>query len=133
MEKARNRAKEKEPSASAVNDDNSTLNDQLVVKSYVDAIIDRTKLLLYVTMATDDPSTPLTSDYKGNQWCAVFRRIKFFLYVTEPVILSPTTGPSLLRSFSAPPPSLTKYVIFNCWHNSLSSVFRSGSFTEYTR
>ena len=67
VEKARIRMKEKESSTSAVNDDNSMLNDQLVVKSYVDAIIDRTKLLLYVNMATDDPSTPLTSDYKGKE------------------------------------------------------------------
>ena len=65
MEKAKSRMAEKESSTSVVNDEDSTLNDQLVVKSYVDAIIDRTKLLLYVTMATDDPSTPLTSDYKG--------------------------------------------------------------------
>ena len=36
----------------------------------------------------------------------------FLLYLfAEPAILSPTTGPSLLRSFSAPP-SLTKYLIF---------------------
>lgn len=64
VEKAKSKAAEKGSSSTAANDE-SSVNDQLVVKSYVDAIIDRTKLLLYVTMATDDPSTPLTSDYKG--------------------------------------------------------------------
>ena len=53
--------------------------------------------------------------------CTLFRRIlkgflimhtTNFIIFTEPVILSPTTGPSLLRSFSAPPASLTKYVVF---------------------
>ena len=63
VEKAKSKMAEKGSSTAA--SDDSSLNDQLVVKSYVDAIIDRTKLLLYVTMATDDPSTPLTSDYKG--------------------------------------------------------------------
>lgn len=61
VEKTKSKMMEK-GSSTVADDDNS---DQLVVKSYVDAIIDRTKLLLYVTMATDDPSTPLTSDYKG--------------------------------------------------------------------
>lgn len=66
VEKAKSKIKVAEKgSSSTTADDDSSLNDQLVVKSYVDAIIDRTKLLLYVTMATDDPSTPLTSDYKG--------------------------------------------------------------------
>ena len=65
MEKAKSRMTEKESPTLAVNDDANLPNDQSVVKSYVDAIMDRTKLLLYVTMATDDPSTPLTSDYKG--------------------------------------------------------------------
>ena len=64
VEKAKSRLKEKVSSTPA-NDEDNSLSDHLVVKSYVDAIIDRTKLLLYVTMATDDPSTPLTSDYKG--------------------------------------------------------------------
>ena len=68
MEKAKSRMTEKGSSTSAINDDDTTLNDQLVVKSYVDAIIDRTQLLLYVTMATDDPTTPLTSDYKGKKY-----------------------------------------------------------------
>ena len=65
MEKAKGRITEKESPTLAVNDDANLPNDQSVVKSYVDAIMDRTKLLLYVTMATDDPSTSLTSDYKG--------------------------------------------------------------------
>ena len=65
VEKAKSKMKVAEKGSSSTTDDDSSLNDQLVVKSYVDAIIDRTKLLLYVTMATDDPSTPLTSDYKG--------------------------------------------------------------------
>lgn len=64
VEKTKSKMMEKGSSSTPENDD-SSLNDQLVVKSYIDAIIDRTKLLLYVTMATDDPSTPLTSDYKG--------------------------------------------------------------------
>lgn len=64
VERARSKMIEKGSSTPA-NDDDSSLSDRLVVKSYVDAIIDRTKLLLYVTMVTDDPSTPLTSDYKG--------------------------------------------------------------------
>jgi len=63
VERARSKITEK--GSSIPSNDDSLLSDQLVVKSYVDAIIDRTKLLLYVTMATDDPSTPLTSDYKG--------------------------------------------------------------------
>ena len=64
VEKAKNKMTEK-GSSTSTNDDNNLLTDKLVVKSYVDAIIDRTKLLLYVTVASDDPTTPLTSDYQG--------------------------------------------------------------------
>lgn len=65
VERAKGKMMEKESSSTTTINEDSSPNDQLVVKSYVDAIIDRTKLLLYVTMAADDPSTPLTSDYKG--------------------------------------------------------------------
>lgn len=67
MEKAKSKTTEKtaEKTSTTPASDDSLLNDQLVVKTYVDAIVDRAKLLLYVTMATDDPTTPLTSDYKG--------------------------------------------------------------------
>jgi len=103
VEKAKNKTPEKESDSSP---DDGQGNSQLVVKSYVDAIMDRTKLLLYVTMAADDPTTPLTSDYKGDK---ITFFIMLLMVITEPVVLSPTTGPSLLRSFSAPPSSLTKY------------------------
>ena len=65
VEKAKGGMLEKESNTLAVNDDVNLSNEQSVVKSYVDAIMDRTKLLLYITMATDDPSTPLTCDYEG--------------------------------------------------------------------
>jgi len=64
VEKAKNKTAEKETELPP-NDEGENSSSQLVVKSYVDAIMDRTKLLLYVTMAADDPTTPLTSDYKG--------------------------------------------------------------------
>jgi len=61
VEKSKNKTPEKE------SPDDRGDSSQLVVKSYVDAIMDRTKLLLHVTMAADDPTTPLTSDYKGDK------------------------------------------------------------------
>ena len=50
LEKAKGGMLEKESNTLAVNDDVNLSNEQSVVKSYVDAIMDRTKLLLYVTM-----------------------------------------------------------------------------------